>query len=242
MTPNIRTIFFDLDNTLIDHTHAQRAALGDVYNRYRAVFHHISCDDFIAEYEKVNDKLWTALANTEITIEELRIQSFMLTLQHLYTLTPIVKHDLRDAFGMHPYYRERYETYTRETDGASRVLRSLSGTYSLGIISNGFTDIQNIKIDQLGWRRFFSFVVLSEDVGIMKPHAGIFESAALTAKHSPDELAFVGDHFVNDVAAAKRAGWNAVWYNPSRKEAPDVCADAIISSLDEVSELFLQTN
>lgn len=240
MMQNVRTIFFDLDNTLVDHTHAQRSALGDVYNRYRAVFHHISCEDFIAEYEKVNDKLWTALANNELTVEELRIQSFMLTLQHLFSLTPLIKYDLRDAFDMGPYYREQYEKYTREIEGATVMLHALSAKYSLGILSNGFTYIQNVKLDQLGWRKYFSHVVLSQDVGAMKPHAGIFAAAVSAAKHSPSELVFVGDHFFNDVAAAKRFGWNTVWYNPNMTEAPDPSADAIVGSLNEIPGLFLQ--
>lgn len=240
MMQNVRTIFFDLDNTLVDHTHAQRSALGDVYNRYRAVFHLISCEEFIAEYEKVNDKLWTALANNELTVEELRIQSFMLTLQHLFSLTPLIKYDLRDAFEMGPYYRSQYEKYTREIEGATQILHALSGKYSLGVLSNGFTYIQNIKLDQLGWRKFFSHVVLSEEVGVMKPHAGIFEAAVSASKHSPVELAFVGDHFFNDVAAAKRFGWNTVWYNPDRDAAPDTSADVIVGSLNEIPALFLQ--
>ena len=42
------------------------------------------------------------------------------------------------------------------------MLRTLSDAFTLGVISNGFTAIQNIKLDQLGWRKYFSRVVLSK--------------------------------------------------------------------------------
>jgi len=241
---NIRTIFFDLDNTLVDHSHAQRSALGDVYNRYRAVFHQIQEEDFIREYVSVNDMLWRALGNNEITVEELRIQSFMQTLQRLFTLTPLIKHDLRDAFEIAPYYRAQYEKYTRENAGATRVLQELSNSYPLGVISNGFTLIQNIKLDQLGWRKYFSRIVLSEDVGTMKPHPGIFTAAVSSLECAPHEIAYIGDSFENDIAPAKRCGWMTVWYNPDGITPPENeanSADYIIASLDDIPRVFRGT-
>ena len=118
---HVRTIFFDLDNTLVDHTHAQRSALGDVYNRYRAVFHLVPCEEFIREYTAVNDALWKALGNREITIEELRIQSFMQTLQRLFTLTPLTKYDLRDAFEIDRRITARNTKRTRARTTALRT-------------------------------------------------------------------------------------------------------------------------
>ena len=243
MSNSRKTIFFDLDNTLVDHTFAQRSALGDVYNRHRAVFHQIQCEDFIQAYTKVNDRLWKALGDNEITIEELRIQSFMQTLQQLFSLTPLLKYDFRDAFDMPPYYRAQYETYTRENAGATKVLNALSDGYSLGVISNGFTTIQNIKLDQLGWRKYFSHIVLSEEVGAMKPHAAIFDAAMLPLQCAPDEVTYVGDSFVNDIAAAKRQGWNTIWYNPDGDPPPNGdagSADLIIRSLEEIPQAMHQ--
>src|SRR5579872_3143209 len=59
---DVRTVFFDLDDTLVDNTHAQRAAMRDTYEQFRAVFHQIPLDVLTHEYEKVNLRLWEQLS------------------------------------------------------------------------------------------------------------------------------------------------------------------------------------
>ena len=50
-----------------------------------------------------------------------------------------------------------------------------------------------------------------------------------------EEICYVGDSFENDIAGAKAAGWNAVWYNhPDHQAAGDVKPDAVVRSEEEL--------
>lgn len=211
----------------------------DTYEEFRAVFHAIPLDALIHEFEHVNLALWDQLSRHEITAREYYTQRFLRTLQNLFALTPLIKYDLRDAFAIDPFFDARYEANARENPCASDVLRSLYGKYDLGLITNGFHDIQHRKVAAMGWTGLFAHIITSEDAGAMKPHEGIFGAAQHAATHRPSEIVFVGDNFHNDVAAAKRCGWRTVWYNPAAHAAPDGSADVEVRSLHDIRTLFL---
>ena len=239
---NVRTIFFDLDDTLVDHAHARREAMRDTYERFRAVFHQIPLDVLDRTFEKVNDELWGQLSRGEISAEELRTQRFLRTLQSVFALTPLIKYDLRDAFDIDPYFVERYEFHTRELPDASAMLRSLHGRYALGVLTNGLSDIQSRRLKALGWSNLFTHVVTPDTAGAMKPHGRIFEAAEHVSQCAPSEIVFVGDSHHYDIAAAKRRGWRTVWYNPSSTAPPDGSADDVVRALGDVTRLFVRTS
>lgn len=54
----------------------------------------------------------------------------------------------------------------------------------------------------------FDPIVLSHEVGLMKPHRGIFDHAAARAGVEPTHIFFVDD-LPQHVAAARQAGWDA---------------------------------
>lgn len=234
----IKTIFFDLDDTLVDNLYAQRAAMADTYEHFRSIFHAIPLDRLNDEFEKVNLRLWEQLSRHEITAREYYQQRFLQTLQKVFSLTPLIKYDLRDAFTIDPYFDERYEAHVRETAAATDLLNTLHGRYDLGLITNGFRDIQHRKLAALGWTSLFSHIITSEDAGAMKPHEDIFFSAERASAREPKEIVFVGDNFHNDVAAAKRHGWRTVWFNPRSHEAPDASADFEVRTLHDVAAMF----
>ena len=54
---------------------------------------------------------------------------------------------------------------------AYEVLEYLAGKYNLYILSNGFQELQCHKMRSAGIDRFFKKIVLSDDIGILKPLA-----------------------------------------------------------------------
>ncbi|MBZ0295448.1 MAG: HAD family hydrolase [Anaerolineae bacterium] len=81
--------------------------------------------------------------------------------------------------------------------------------YRLGIITNGDADVQNKTLDALNVRHYLDVVVISEEVGARKPESAIFR-AAMKALDS-DSGWYVGDHPINDVVGASRAGLTPIW-------------------------------
>lgn len=87
----------------------------------------------------------------------------------------------------------------------------------------------------MGVRSFFSVVLISEDVGIQKPEARIFQLGLDRLGVAASEAIFVGDNPELDVAGARAAGIRAVWLNCRDEQPPDdVACPEIISSIDQV--------
>ncbi len=107
-------------------------------------------------------------------------------------------------------------------DGAVEVLATLQkkGVY-LGIITNGSVQSQRTKIDQLGLDAYCQAIVISGALGIKKPDSAIFQHALDTLGVSASSAWFVGDHPVNDIIGAQRAGLTPVWLAGSHPWPPD---------------------
>ena len=69
--------------------------------------------------------------------------------------------------------------------GAVSLLDSLKGKVKLGIITNGFTALQQIRLERTGLRDHFDALVISEEVGVPKPDPRIFDYA-LAQAGNPD--------------------------------------------------------
>jgi putative hydrolase of the HAD superfamily len=101
-------------------------------------------------------------------------------------------------------------------DGAVTVLETLQRLgIVMGLITNGTVRSQTQKLDLLGLRSYFRTVVVSEAVGVEKPHAAIFQHALDGLGLRADQAWFVGDHPENDILGAWRVGLRTVWLRGS---------------------------
>ena len=88
-----------------------------------------------------------------------------------------------------------------------------------------------------GFEQFFEVIVISEEVGIKKPDTRIFDVCLAGMGLSADACIHIGDHPVNDVAAAKAAGLRAVWMRNTHYDQPTE-HDGVIECLGELAELL----
>ena len=85
-----------------------------------------------------------------------------------------------------------------------------------------------------GWSRSLRAIVISERIGVIKPHPAMF-AAARAALGDPDPAAIlhVGDDWAADVAGAAAAGWRTAWVTrrpadtplPTSEREPGAAAD-----------------
>ena len=75
--------------------------------------------------------------------------------------------------------------------------------------------------DAFGWSPSLTAVVVSERVGVIKPHPGMF-AAGRAAIGNPDSrrILHVGDDWAADVAGAAAAGWRAAWVSDRPDDTP----------------------
>jgi len=110
------------------------------------------------------------------------------------------------------YARDRFLGLSLFPDSVTAV-RAIQRRALTGLVTNGPSAIQRAKLARLGIERLFPIVVVSEEVGVAKPDPAIFQYALRLAGVRPEEALYVGDHPVNDVAGAQRAGLTSVWCN-----------------------------
>lgn len=96
-------------------------------------------------------------------------------------------------------------------DQAKEVLESIRQKYKIGLITNGRTEIQYGKLDQLGIRNMFDVIIVSEEAGVKKPSPEIFHMALDHLALEAEACIFIGDHPVNDIEGAARVGMAMIW-------------------------------
>lgn len=128
---------------------------------------------------------------------------------------------------------------------AGALLERLSGRgHRLAILSNWpLAATIDRYVEAAGWAPHLSAVVVSQRVGVVKPHPAIF-AAAREALGSPDPGAIlhVGDDWAADVVGAKRVGWRAAWLASRPADSPlpgsdrddTVTADLELATLDDL--------
>lgn len=112
------------------------------------------------------------------------------------------------------------------------TLEELSREYRLGLITNGKTNFQNRTIEVLKIAPFFTIILISESEGVRKPDAEIFHRALRRMELAPREAAYIGDHPVTDMRAARDVGMLSFW-----KRNPDFSDVSCDASFDDLSEL-----
>lgn len=230
--PHKWAVWIDLDDTLWNFTHNSWLTLEEVYHHFRLDRFWSEVDGWRNDYHAVNARLWRELENAAINRATLRRQRF---------LEPFAAAgmDAAEAESIasvaDKYYLEHLASRSVLMPGAKELLVRLKDRgFRLGVLSNGFSDIQHAKMRSAGIDHYMDYVVLSDTLDIDKPDARIFAHAAATAGADASRCIMIGDNSKSDIAGALGAGWAAaVWYNP-RHAPTDPALTEILAQKDSV--------
>lgn len=142
----------------------------------------------------------------------------------------------------------RFEAMTSAVQCDTHVLdllERLAKRYRLGLISN-YPCSRSIKhsLQQHGLNEFFDSVVVSGDIGHVKPHPKLFEVVLKQLDVPPTATLFVGDNWLGDIQGAKRCGMKAAWttqyvpYELFHKQPGDHEADVVIQHILDLDGLL----
>ena len=198
-----KALFFDWDHTLWDHDLNAKEVLLDLAVEYELAIEPLS---YWASFEKINNGLWDQYAAGEISQAELRETRFVRFFKELALEGPA------QEFG--DKYLERAPRKTNLMPGAFELIQDLAAHYPLYILTNGFDDIQYVKIEGAGMRPFFREIITSQQVGTKKPSPLFYVYALERAGVKAEEALMIGDHVEADVRGALNAGIPAIHYNP----------------------------
>lgn len=102
------------------------------------------------------------------------------------------------------------------------LLEALRPRYRLGVVSNfdDTTTAYDILVRH-GIAPLLDAVVISEALGLRKPHPAVVRTAVRTLGLQAAEVLLVGDTFAEDVTGARAAGVDAVWIDVAGRGVPD---------------------
>lgn len=213
MNTNITDIFFDLDHTLWDFDKNSEMAFDRIF---KTKYQEIATQDFIKEYIPINQECWRLYQNDKITHQELRYNRLKFSFDALnYVISE------ENILEIANDYIEFLTDNNYLFDGAIEVLEYLKPKYKLHIITNGFAQVQEKKINNAALGGYFSTITNSELAGVKKPNSIIFDYALKLANTSKESSIMVGDDFEADVNGALNAGIDAIFFNEKRVDVSE---------------------
>ena len=230
----IKAVFFDLDDTLFDHRYASRCAL----ERLRATYDQLAHAD-LPDLESANLEILNAVhldvLSGVIGPDEARERRFGELFRRFGA--SLSAEELR---GVAAWYREEYCNHWRAVPGGIELLKKIKERGIMtGIVSNNLLEEQMQKLRICNLQEHLDVLVISEEAGVSKPNARIYEIALERANVKSHETVMIGDAWENDIVGAQAAGIRTIWYNCYGTPNPDLNVPEIVSFEDSESILSL---
>ncbi|GIP32778.1 HAD family hydrolase [Paenibacillus sp. J2TS4] len=218
-------VLFDLDNTLVNRKLAFREYSERLMDRYLIVSspeERESILDYIREADRDGYRRKAELYNELLEQFNWKKETSL--------------DELLD------FWSSEFYKCTILMEGALEVIHHLKEKQiKLGIITNGAVYSQHAKIDQVGLRKYFDTIVVSDEVKLKKPDPQIFELALERLNVEAEHSFYIGDHSINDVAGAEDAGLTAIWFEGFREWEVDARKPQYrIGHLKELIDVFEQ--
>ncbi|MBQ3094499.1 MAG: YjjG family noncanonical pyrimidine nucleotidase [Clostridia bacterium] len=215
------TLLMDADETLLDFKRSEGFALSTTLARYG----YTMTDEIQHAYHEINRLLWQQLEQGLILRARLKVQRF----EELFRFMGV---DNVDAATCNDEYMHTLGTRGFMLDGALDLLKELSVSYDIHIITNGTASVQHTRLADSGMLPFVKQVFISEEVGADKPSPRFFEHV-LQALGQPDkrDLLIIGDSPTSDIRGGMLSGIDTCWFNPDG----NVCPDGIVPTMQVTS-------
>lgn len=221
-------VLFDADETLF-HFDAFKG-LQLMFSRFNVEF---TTEDF-QQYQTVNKPLWVDYQDGKLTAKQLQNTRFETWSQKINVPTQKLNSDFLSAMA----------DICTLLPGAQELVDSLIGKVNMGIITNGFTELQTIRLERVGFSEHFSPLVISEQVGVAKPDVGIFDHA-FERMGRPDRssILMVGDNPHSDIQGGLNAGIDTCWLNRHGENTPvGITPHYEVRSLNELQQFLLASS
>lgn len=225
-----KILLFDADETLFDFKKAEKEAFKNTILEFG-----INYDEsyHFETYKEINTIIWKELEEGLITQAKLKVERFKRLSQKLnisYNENDFAKSYMKNlALGSFLF------------ENAREVVQNLSEKYTLLIITNGLTAVQDTRIRKSEIAKYFKDIIISEEIGISKPNPDIFEYSLKNLDFNKGEVLMIGDSLSSDIKGGINFGIDTCWYNPNKSQNnTNMSITHEVSSLKELEELLLE--
>ncbi|GAB3915051.1 YjjG family noncanonical pyrimidine nucleotidase [Larkinella knui] len=201
-------LFFDLDHTLWDFDRNSTESIYDLYERFQLSQVGVpSVEEFNRHFIAINNQLWSDFYNNRLTHTDIRKYRFRMVMDAI----GVTDHSVCDE--MNEVYLQLLPRKPHLMESATDVLDYLKDRYELHIITNGFDEIQALKMASSGLTSYFQHIVTIQKAEAKKPEPRIFEFALEVSGALLSESLMIGDNYEADVCGAQNVGMDVVYYN-----------------------------
>ena len=205
MNKKFKNIFFDLDHTLWDFDKNSKHTFKKILTDNKI---NIDIDVFLKTYIPINTNYWKLYRDNNISKDKLRYGRLNDTFKALgRDISTKIIYKLSDD------YIKYLSSFNFLIDGTIPILKYLDSRYKLHIITNGFQEVQNLKLINSGIDHFFKTITNSEMAGVKKPNQKIFQLAINKARTDFDSSIMIGDNLDADILGALNSGMDAILFN-----------------------------
>ena len=225
----IRTVFLDLDDTILDFQKSERVAIRKTFEILGVPHSH----EVIERYIEINVGLWQALERGELTREGVLHGRF----ERLYGELGITRSAKESQLLYQSLLAKEYDFLP----GGKELLLALkeSGKYRLYMATNGIPEVQEPRIEASGVGEFFDGVFISERIGYAKPDKRFFDACFKEIEgFKKEESIIVGDSLSSDIKGGINAGILTCHFNPKGKPYTGITPDYKITNLSELIPLL----
>jgi putative hydrolase of the HAD superfamily len=204
-----KVLFFDLDRTLWDYRANSEQTLKDLVKKHTPELTE-KFDEFLTLFYDVNESLWLEYRDGRLSKERLSTQRFI----DSYKRLGVDAESFAEEFSVD--YIAESPKKTRLFPKTIETLEYLKGAgYRIFLLTNGFVEVQKVKISDSKLEPFFERMITSEEAGYQKPHEKIFEFALTIVQAEKSDCLMIGDDLESDIEGAQNFGIDAVFFNPA---------------------------
>lgn len=227
-----KNLFFDLDDTLWAFSLNARNTFEEMYFKHKFNRYFDSFQHFYTLYQKRNAELWIEYGDGNITKEELNNQRFLYPLQAVGVVDEVLAKTYSDDFFAVIPTKSNLMPYAKE------LLEYLFPKYNLYILSNGFRELQYHKMRSAGIDGYFKKIILSDDIGVMKPWPQIFHYALSATQSEVADSLMIGDSWDADIVGASGVGMHQIYYNCVERTLFPFEATYTITALKDIMNIL----
>lgn len=207
----IEWVWVDLDDTLWDFSGNSLISLAKIYDMHDLHRFYPTMEQWRNRYLEVNHSLWARYNVGTISKDYL---------QHERFARPLIDcgMDEKEAYDysevLHTDYLRILGQCSTLVPGARTLLEHIKARgLKIGVLSNGFKEVQFDKLRSGGVLDMIDCIVLSDEIDINKPDRRLFDYALLKAGTTAKHSIMIGDNPDTDIKGALNAGWRAVFFN-----------------------------
>ncbi len=210
----IKLITFDLDNTLWDINpiivKAEQQLKQWVAEHVPEAVAKLERDRLLGTYQRIREQ-YPEIAHHPSELRKKILYTIFSETNLIHEHASVLA---EEAFAV--FYRFRNDIELCHE--AQEVLATLQQRYQLIALTNGNANLEMIGIDS-----FFSAHFSAESEGHPKPHAAMFIKALSYTGLNAEQTIHVGDHPLEDIEAARKLGFNTIWFNENKRQDSQRC-------------------